>query len=525
MTRLCASFIVGAALAIAVRGQTTGTVEGKVVNTANGRAVAGVMVVLQGSEPTGNPPLPDSYVVETDAQGRFRVEGVAPGRYEASPQREGFAARIYPPFTVEAGQPVQDINLRLIPLGAISGRVLDADGDPVSNAQVLALRYSYADGKKELKTLGNARSNDRGEYRIAGLAPGRYYLKFSPDLLSLRSSNSFLRILGPKPSYDFVTTYFPAASDLAGAVSLDVPPGGELPDNNILVHPDQLYTIRVTLAGNQAGSSTPSVGIAIPSGMGMMFSAKYGSTREFSNAAPGTYRVDGRDAQQGLSAQQTVHVVNSDVDVTLTLRPELTVDGTVQVEAGARVAVDAVRVKLEGDEPSNNGEATAKPDGTFTIQHVQPVAYQVRVTIPAGGYLKSMRLGERSLASPRIDLAQAAGALSITVGGDGGKLEGAVMSAQGAPIEGAAVVAVPDGRLRDWTDLAWSAVTGREGKFELRDLAPGDYRVFAWEDAEPGAPLDADFRKPFEKQAASVRVAANGHETIQLKAISVVEGK
>ena len=525
MTRLRASFIAGAALAIAVYAQTPGTVEGKVVNTANGQAVAGAIVVLQGSEPTGDPPRPDSYVVETDARGRFRVEGVAPGRYEARPQREGFAARIYAPFTVEAGQHVQDINLRLIPLGAVSGRVLDADGDPVSNALVLALRYSYADGKKELKALGQGRSNDRGEYRITGLAPGRYYLKFSPDLLSRRWSNTSLRILGPKPSYDFAATYLPAASDLARAVSLDVPPGGELPDNNILLHPDHSYTIRVTLAANQAGSPTPMVGISTPSGMGMAFTGKYGSAHEFPSSPPGTYRVRGRDPRQGLSAEQVVDVVNSDVDITLTLRPDLTIDGTVQVDAGARVAVDGVRVKLEGDEPSNNGDAAVKPDGTFTIQHVQPVAYQVRVTIPAGGYLKSMRLGERSLASPRIDLAQAAGALSIAVGGDGGRLEGAVMSAQGTPVEGAAVVAVPDGRLRDWTDLARSAVAGREGKFELRDLAPGDYQILAWEDAEPGAPLDTDFRKPFEKQAASVRVAANGHETIQLKAISVVEGK
>jgi len=373
--------------------------------------------------------------------------------------------------------------------------------------------------------LGHASSNDRGEYRIAGLAPGRYYLKYTPGFGSRGSLNATLRILGPKPAYDFVTTYFPAATDLAGAVSLDVPPGGELPDNNILLHAEHSYTIRITLAASQAGSSTPMVGLATPSGIGMGFSAKYGSAHEFPNSAPGRYVVGGRDAQQGLSAEQVVDVVNSDVDVTLTLRPELTIDGTVQVEAGARVAVDGVRVRLEGDEPWNGGEAAVKPDGTFTIQRVQPVAYQVRVTIPAGGYLKSMRLGERSLASPRIDLAHAAGALSIAVGGDGGTLEGTVMSAQGAPIEGAAVAAVPDGRLRDWIDLARSAVAGREGKFELRDLAPGEYQVFAWEDAEPGAPLDADFRKPFEKQAASVRVAANGHENIQLKAISVAEGK
>jgi hypothetical protein len=147
------------------------------------------------------------------------------------------------------------------------------------------------------------------------------------------------------------------------------------------------------------------------------------------------------------------------------------------------------------------------------------VPFQIHVTAPPGSYLKAIRLGDRPLPTPELDAAKSTGPLQITLATDGGALDGAVIDAQGSPLEGAAVLLVPDGRLREWTDLTRSAVTGKEGKFELRDIAPGDYKIFALEDAESGAHLDPDFQKPFEKQATAVRIAPNGRDTLEVKAL------
>ncbi len=59
------------------------------------------------------------------------------------------------------------------------------------------------------------------------------------------------------------------------------------------------------------------------------------------------------------------------------------------------------------------------------------------------------------------------------------------------------------------------------GILSLRGLKPGDYKLFAWDDVEQGAPLDPDFRKPFEGQAKTVKLSASAHEAVQLKAVSV----
>src|SRR6185503_1926865 len=68
------------------------------------------------------------------------------------------------------------IQLKLTPQGVIIGRVYDQDGDPVENAQVQVMRYTYPRGGRQLSTVGTGSTNDLGEYRVAGLAPGRYYV-------------------------------------------------------------------------------------------------------------------------------------------------------------------------------------------------------------------------------------------------------------------------------------------------------------------------------------------------------------
>ncbi|MGA2216118.1 MAG: hypothetical protein ABSH31_22790, partial [Bryobacteraceae bacterium] len=69
-------------------------------------------------------------------------------------------------------------------------------------------------------------------------------------------------------------------------------------------------------------------------------------------------------------------------------------------------------------------------------------------------------------------------------------------------------------------DLTRSGFSNEKGEFKIKDVPPGNYKVFAWEDVPVGAPQDPDFRKPFEKQSAAIRMASNGHEKVQLTAIA-----
>ncbi len=63
------------------------------------------------------------------------------------------------------------VRLAMPPTGAIVGRVYDKNGEPLGNAQVMAMRRVYKDGRRALTIVQTVVTDDRGEYRLFWLAP------------------------------------------------------------------------------------------------------------------------------------------------------------------------------------------------------------------------------------------------------------------------------------------------------------------------------------------------------------------
>jgi hypothetical protein len=98
-------------------------------------------------------------------------------------------------------------------------------------------------------------------------------------------------------------------------------------------------------------------------------------------------------------------------------------------------------------------------------------------------------------------------------------VEGTVLKDNQQPAAGATVVLVPDGDRRSRLDLFRTTSAGDGGRFVLRGIPPGDYRLFAWEDVEPGAWLDPDFLRDYERAGEPLSVSERGRYTPQLKVI------
>ena len=500
---------------------------GKVLDTAAGHPLHGVEVILQGSDPGGMPPQVDSYIAETDGEGVVQIEGAAPGHYEISARFEGYASpRRNSRVIVDPAGPAPEFTIRLIPLGAICGHIGDSDGNPIAGAVVEALSFSWATGKKQLRTVAAARSDDRGEYRLFGLAPGRYRLRASQPFPAVGSSSRSMPVWGGKVNQAYSSSYYPAAINETGAAALELRPGGELRDMDLQLRPEALYRIRVQVTGgNPAGTFRPAIGISNISGVGPSGSFMIGGPNSGRPIAlppgpPGTYLVTAEDRQQKLRAQRVVTVMDSDVDVTLTVAPGVTLSGSVRVEGERQIPLTTVRLHAEGEDAWNGGDGPVQTDGQFSIPNLLPGVYGLHASLPAGVYLKSIQRGDHLLENPQIDLAQNVEALLITLATDGGTLEGTVVDRQGQPVEGAAVVLAPTGELQGWLSLQRTATAGKAGQFELHDIAPGAYKLFAWEDAEPGAPADRDFRRPYESQGTVIQVTATGKQKVQVKAIT-----
>jgi hypothetical protein len=74
-------------------------------------------------------------------------------------------------------------------------------------------------------------------------------------------------------------------------------------------------------------------------------------------------------------------------------------------------------------------------------------------------------------------------------------------------------VLVPDSARRPRGDLYKNALTDEMGRFEIRGIAPGNYKVFAWELVEFGAWQDPNFIRLHENRGSSVRITAGGRQS------------
>ncbi|MBI1763994.1 MAG: carboxypeptidase regulatory-like domain-containing protein [Acidobacteria bacterium] len=210
----------------ALRAQTanpaadTATISGRV--TLNGKPARGIKVAL----------VPGPYAgvkhesVRTDDAGRYEFTGLAAGRYglvaasyvHTSVEYWQSSVKPFKLCTVLNGEKLTNQNLTLVRGGVITGRITDADGRPLIAE---AVRFTYVDeqGKQQpFLDYSNEmlRTDDRGIYRLFGLAPGRYLISAGKTGPAMGSPGPFYR-----------RVYYPGVRNSAQATPIEVKPGSE----------------------------------------------------------------------------------------------------------------------------------------------------------------------------------------------------------------------------------------------------------------------------------------------------------
>src|SRR2546430_4648448 len=67
--------------------------------------------------------------------------------------------------------------------------------------------------------------------------------------------------------------------------------------------------------------------------------------------------------------------------------------------------------------------------------------------------------------------------------------------------------------------LYQKAATDQYGRYLLRGIAPGEYKIFAWEEVEDGAWEDPDYLTTFEDRGQKISVQEADTKTIDIVAI------
>jgi hypothetical protein len=505
--------------AVSLRAQAPaakpGSVEGVVTNSVTGEPVRKAAVTLG-----------DKYTAMTDAAGHFRFDNVTSGGYFVTADTDGFQATRQGPLqqvTVAEEQHIQDMALKLMPLGTVSGHVFDEDGEPIVGARVSVQRYFYGPGRKRLNQVSLAQSNDLGEFEALNLPPGRYY--FQVAAAPLRNIPPRTRWTHPEEAYPVI--FYPNVREPAQATATDVAPGGHLNNIDFRLRKLPAYHIRGTLSVEAPGNEGIVTAAVPESGVsGMTGNARVQSDGSFDvrGLVNGAYLVSytqfGSDNMSTTS--QTIQISDGDVNgVALARKPPISVSGTVTVEGPQPDKLD-LHIALGATHLMGPSGGVTGADGKFVIAGVSPNVWPVQIeNVPPGKYVKSIRLGDQENNSGEIDLTEHTSAsLSIMLGADGGEVDGTVQNTGGQPAAATQVTLAPAEEFNARADLLKRAVTDASGNFQIKDVAPGEYKVFAWESDPEGSTQSAEFRKPFESKGVAITVGPKEKASVQLNVIT-----
>jgi hypothetical protein len=140
-------------------------------------------------------------------------------------------------------------------------------------------------------------------------------------------------------------------------------------------------------------------------------------------------------------------------------------------------------------------------------------------------YVKSIQVGGADVLDSGFRITAAENlSMEIVLGTNPGTLNGRVMRTEdgkqvAAP--GITVGAVPAATVARGfrSDMHRATLTDATGSFQLRDLPPGGYRVFAWEEADKDAVMDLDFLRANEDKGTRIHINEGEKQMIELNMI------
>jgi hypothetical protein len=514
------------------------------------------------------------FIFENVTPGEYRLiatydGGYVPAEYgQRSPTGEGI------PFKITAGQRMTGIQLSMSPTGAITGRIYDRNGEPLGRAQVLALRTVYKNGRRTLTIVQSIVSDDHGDFRLFWLAPGRYYVAAKPDgaefpmnMAQPNSYNAPMMHLTPPTRFGtyelgsspvvhkrklkngdiveemYVPVYYPNTVDMSAATAVSVVGGTAVSGVNIptgtgLITP---HHIRGRVF-DPAGQAVAGAGIsAMPRDSGPYFAiptarSESDGTFDVTGVAGGSYQVFATISGEArtMYGYSVADVRDKDVQLApIAMTFGFKFSGRFVIEGNVRPgnsgSISYPRIGSLMRDPEIGGFFFGSPefydtpaaDGSFTVDSIPPGNFRVLLQqMPPDEYIKSMRMGSADVLNDGLRISGAPDALlEIVIGTNAGRIEGSVVDSRGTPLSNRTVVLVPDIRLRQRNDLYRVVSSDATGRFQMQGLAPGDYKLFSWENVESGAWKDTDFIQAYEGAGRRIRINEGSIENTQVAVI------
>ncbi len=518
--------------------------EGVVINAQNSRTIPRASVMLQGLHGVG------SRSVRADGNGHFLFQNVEPGQYRVMAERQGFysdeSRRDYQPMVeLAAGQYLKNLPVRLMPTAAVSGEIVDEYNDYLQNVEVTLLVAETRLGKMFLRPATKAVTDDRGQYRIAGLRPGRYYVvaeyqsqaakyknwldetvagSFGPQWGGDPAKVAGVTPLAPDAAFTYPSLFYPATGDFKQAEILRLNPGDETSANFIFISaPVVSVTGRVTNGFTGAPAVTASVaafwseymqGDGIPGRI-----TPENGAFEIRGLAPGSYtlRASFTEDKETYTGEATIEAgPRGAQNVEIAVLPDFTASGHVSMPGNVPNTLRRAPVEFVGAGLIPRVRAAAIfPEFKFEAQLRPEKRYYASVrNLPDDYYLKSVAISGHEVPTENVVVSGRRGDLELVLSPNGAQVAGTLFDGKDQPTRGS-VLLVPD--IPDFgpPELLRRASADSKGKFLFRGVPPGTYRVVAFESVELSEEISQpEFPRKVAGRGDSIIVQENGRYVV-----------
>jgi protocatechuate 3,4-dioxygenase beta subunit len=524
------------------------SIQGKVVEAKSGQPIRKVNVEVRGEAGQSD----GRYSATTIEDGTFTIEDLKPGRYAVTLERTGFAQTAtsggLATFTLQPGQSLSGLVFKLQAAGVIAGKIVDIDGDPMSEVSLSAVMTGTMARSAERYGMGYGTTNDLGEFRIVNLRPGKYLISAAP---SQRAPAVHVEEKG-KAKEQLVyasATYYPGTVDKSRAIAVEVH-AGDVASANFGVLMTHAYRVSGTVAGVPSGamvrffltSKSGGAGIDGPEEL------KEGNRFEYGNVLPGTYVAmllvvkgmlsGGEPEMQMVRLNPSIEVDKTDVEgVQLQAEPDGQIRGMFRLDTGEKfdwtqLSVSLLPVEDNASETTSgmtmamaySGARTSSAgnsDGTFEIKKVPGGNYQLVVGAHSDRlrdyYTKSVILSGRDVADSGFGV-NGDVYLDVVVSAKGATIEGNVVDSKGQPVAYGTVAVVPNLEHRARPDSYQREQTDEHGYFIARGLNPGSYVVLAFEELQEDV-RQPDFLKTHGGKGEKVEVEEGTRKSVTAKII------
>jgi carboxypeptidase family protein len=548
--RLCVSVVVLALITPASAQQTPGPFQPSPPAPARDAAppagkgiIRGVVTALDTGKPIRNAtivvqsqyeiPTLDMFSVFTDAQGRYEFSGLKPGQYGLSARKAGYLSLSYGQtrvngssrlVTLSESTPLDKIDFALPLAGVIVARITDQFGDPVRGVMVRPFVQRFAEGRRQLSSLGlsgaGAVTDDRGETRIYGLAPGDYYVAAMADFGVMWRGD--------------VETLFPGTLDVASAQTVRVGAGQEVFATFPIqrARPGSLSGRIVNSDGGPPSSPSVFLEQVQLSGGGSSRPINLtpdGSFRE-ENLPPGNWMIVAKEPEYGSARVQLLG--DAVQGITVTTRKAAAVRGRVKFEGAAPpanpvalyVTFDGPRTFVSGAgfvrSAEGLGAIRATPEEQWAFEAQISGVGAIRARVP-GWILKAVLLDGKDVTDTPLDFGAAYSGkpVEVVLTQRRGEVSGVVQNDRGQLTSDYQVVLFPEDEMQ-WTPFSRAFAVGgpdQQGRFTIQNLPPARYFAAAVASLAPGDERNPEVLSRLRGGATSFELSEGESRTVSLR--------